>query len=77
MTGFGTRGPAIPIRAKGIRPGMRVRCPWCERSEVAVTKNRTLIKHVEGDLDRPGTPTCEGTGQRIDYGLNGQIVKAE
>lgn len=62
----------LPVKRKGLRPGMLVRCPWCDRSGVTVTR-QGLIEHTEGELD--GGPRCEGSGQRIALGPHGKIIK--
>lgn len=41
--------PPRPPKRKGIRPGMLVICPWCERSGVSVTR-RGLATHPASDL---------------------------
>jgi hypothetical protein len=65
--------PPRPPKRKGIRPGMLVICPWCERSGVHVTK-KGLIEHPGSDLDT-GAPPCVGSGQRVAIGAFGRIVK--
>jgi hypothetical protein len=65
--------PPRPPKRKGIRPGMLVICPWCERSGVHVTK-RGLIEHPGSDLDM-GAPPCVGSGRRVAIGEFGRIVK--
>lgn len=71
---YSPRDPA-PIRRRGVRMGMAVRCPWCGRAGVALTKTG-LAAHPVGDLGRPRDPLCEGSGQSIAIGDHGQIVKS-
>jgi hypothetical protein len=54
---------------------MRVRCPWCDRPGVALTR-QGLMKHPAGELAGDKDPVCEGVGQRIVMTESGQIVKA-
>jgi hypothetical protein len=64
-----------PLERKGIRPGMTVRCPLCERAGRYLTR-QGLITHLKGDLDLPKTPECEASGRRIKMGENGQVLLA-
>ena len=69
-----TTGSWRPVRRKGMRPGMLVRCPWCGRPGVALTRAYTLLKHKQESLGK--APVCAGSSRKIAYSENGQVVQA-
>lgn len=53
---------------KSLRPGMKVRCPWCRETGIAATRGG-LIAH--------GSPWCTGTGRLVSMLPGGEIVAAK